>query len=831
MCRSPWRVLALTLVAFAGCVLPEPDVDAFDVGGARQAVSSASSMFVRQGSKKCLDVAGGTDDGMRLVQWSCHGGANQSFRIEPIGGGAVRLVDQNSQKCVDVKQSGSADGTPIQIWGCNGTGAQSFAIEDAGNGYKRIRNTLSNKCVDVNHQSNDDGATVQLWSCNGSSAQNFQIVAHAGDAGDAGGTLSTSLSGSLLTMTTGSVRVEYDLSTGTADFLYGGMKRIAAFYAGVQLTRYITSRDYAERSYTVSNNQVVVTSRGDGLPTMQQLFNFDGGHRFLTRVVLLGDNLSTHWIAPLVMSTKGGLDIGSYDDARLLWVPFDNDAWVSYNAASINDRGTSFEVAAFYDNASRNGIVVGSVLHDTWKTGVYYDGSNNRLDALNVFGGVSDATWTHDAVPHAEVTGNALYSPMVFVGYGPDFRDLLEEYADVNAFYENKLSWSGGVPFGWNSWGKIQSALSYDKAIQVSDFFRNALQGSDFQNQGTVYINLDSYWDNLSEAQLAQFVAHARSNGQKAGIYWAPFADWGSYARQVEGSSYNYEQIWLRDGQGKPIQLDGATAVDPTHPGTKQRIDYYIDRFKRLGFEYVKLDFLTHGALESTVRYSSSARTGIQAYNEGMRYVRDRIAGSMFISESIAPLFPHQYAHARRVSCDTYGAARGFASSEYELNSASYGFWMSGRLYQYNDPDYSVLEGFSPAENMTRVIATAISGTVFLNGDDLTSSNAQALARTYLTNSRINAVARMGRAFRPVEGNTGTKPSELFILQDGGSTYVAVFNFGGKGVSKTVDFARLGLDGSRVYNVTDLWTGQSWSARGDTQVVLDKDFARLLRLE
>ena len=406
MCRSPWRLLAFALLYLVGCAGPEADSESLlELGAVSQAVTTtARSMFVRQGSQKCLDVAGGSADGMKLVQWSCHGGANQFFRIEPLGGGAVRLVDQNSQKCVDVQESGSADGTPIQIWSCNGTGAQSFAIEDAGSGGKRLRNTLSNKCVDVNRQSNADGATVQLWTCNGSSAQNFQIVAHASDRGDAGGALSTSLSGALLTMTTGNVRVEYDLRAGTADFLYGGVKRIAAFYAGVQLDRYITSRDYAERSYTVSEHQVVVTSRGQGLPTMQQLFNFDGGHRFLTRVVLLGESLSTNWIAPLVMSTQGGVDLGSSDDARLLWVPFDNDAWVSYNAASIHDRGTSYEVAAFYDNSSRNGIVVGSVLHDTWKTGVYYDGSNHRLDALTVFGGASDGTWTHDVLPHAPVT-------------------------------------------------------------------------------------------------------------------------------------------------------------------------------------------------------------------------------------------------------------------------------------------------------------------------------------------------------------------------------------------------------------------------------------------
>jgi hypothetical protein len=278
------------------------------------------------------------------------------------------------------------------------------------------------------------------------------------------------------------------------------------------------------------------------------------------------------------------------------------------------------------------------------------------------------------------------------------------------------------------------------------------------------------------------------------------------------------------------MELDGAYAVDPTHPGTKDRIDYYIDRFKNLGFEYIKLDFLAHGALESVARHDPNAKTGIQAYNQGMAYLRDRIAGTMFISESIAPLFPYQYAHARRVSCDTYGAATGFASSQYELNSASYGWWLSGRLYQYNDPDGMVFEGFSANENMTRLLSAVVSGTVFLDGDDLTGSTGQALARTYLTNRRINDVARLGRSFRPVEGNTGTNPSELLVLNHGSGSYLAVFNFSGNRVTKSINLSRAGLSGARAYAVTDLWTGESWTAQGTVNVAVDGDFARLLEL-
>jgi hypothetical protein len=430
------------------------------------------------------------------------------------------------------------------------------------------------------------------------------------------------------------------------------------------------------------------------------------------------------------------------------------------------------------------------------------------------------------------VKGAVVQSPVMFVGYSADWRDALEEYANANLAYQPELAWSAGVPFGWNSWGELKTNISYDAAVGVSDYIRQNLQEAGFSDDGAVYVNLDSYWDNLSSAQLDAFVAHCHANGQKAGIYWAPFVDWGESAtRQVEGTSYVYGDIWLKDGSGKPIALDGAYAIDPTHPGTKGRIDTFIDMFKSKGFEYVKLDFLTHGALESSVRSDPKVQTGVQAYNQGMQYIVSRIAGTMFISESISPLFPYGYAHARRVACDAFGAAVGSMSAEYEMNSASYGFWMSGRLYPFNDPDEMVFDGFTPSDNMTRLISAVVSGTVFLDGDDLTRASAQALARAYLTNGRINTVARLGKAFRPVEGNTGTNPSNVLVLFDGTTSYLAVFNYGTSAVTETIDLARAGLDKARTYAVSDLWSGAASTATGMLSVSLDAESAKLFALQ
>jgi hypothetical protein len=62
-------------------------------------------------------------------------------------------------------------------------------------------------------------------------------------------------------------------------------------------------------------------------------------------------------------------------------VPFANDGFVRYNAMPINNSGTSYEVGAFYDNTSRNGLVVGSVTHDTWKTGIFFLRDEQQAEA------------------------------------------------------------------------------------------------------------------------------------------------------------------------------------------------------------------------------------------------------------------------------------------------------------------------------------------------------------------------------------------------------------------------------------------------------------------
>src|SRR5258707_11880373 len=94
--------------------------------------------------------------------------------------------------------------------------------------------------------------------------------------------------GNLLEMTNVNVRLEYDLSTGRANFYWQNSLKISGFYSGVGLATYITGNLYSNRVWTVTNNEVDIVLTGNNLPTMKQVFILDQDNSFLTRLDVMG---------------------------------------------------------------------------------------------------------------------------------------------------------------------------------------------------------------------------------------------------------------------------------------------------------------------------------------------------------------------------------------------------------------------------------------------------------------------------------------------------------------------------------------------------------------
>jgi len=604
--------------------------------------------------------------------------------------------------------------------------------------------------------------------------------------------------------------------TGKADLLFRGkplvMQTQPSFIESGERTfiEEMKSHEITDSLFsdaTGKGMKVVITARtSDNRILLKQNYYLYEGQDFFTTDFSIesSQELVSNYMAPLLTTVP--LELLPAGTNNSVWVPFDNDKWVRYQSLNFGIPLAGYEVAALINQETREGFVTGSMEHNVWKTGIRATTSaGNKLERLEIFGGVT-SNETRDVLDHGAVKNHKIKSPRIFTGYFEDWRRGMETYADATETLAPRLPWSKGKPFCWNSWGAIQTKLSYKNATEVSQYFADKLQNNNFQNDSTVYIGLDSYWDNISYSDIFRFVRETKARGQNAGIYWTPFVDWAKNPnRLVEGTTdVYYRDIYLY-ANGKPQEIAGAWAVDPTHPATKSRINLYLNRFLAQGFTFLKLDFMTHGSLESDHYYDAEVQTGIQAYNQGLQYIVDYLDGRMFLNFSISPLFPSQYGHGRRIACDAYAS---IDNTEYTLNSLTYGWWLD-HLYTFNDADNVVLNGVSSGENRARVTSSVITG-LFCSGDDFSESgysSAKLRAETYLTNVEVNRVARLTKAFSPVEAANGNNAADVFSTQLADTLYLAIFNYTTTSGDKPVDFKRVGLEPGMSYIVLDLWNG------------------------
>ena len=489
-------------------------------------------------------------------------------------------------------------------------------------------------------------------------------------------------------------------------------------------------------------------------------------------------------------------------------MPYDNDKWIRYaSSARTGDSLRSYEVTCVYDAESRQGLVAGAIEHDTWKNAVELtDGRRG----MKLYSGVADEL-TRDVKGHGAVRSARPRSAVMMLGRFDDWRDGMELFAGLNALTTPPRRWKHAVPVGWNSWGALQFGVNHDNATEVATFLADSLMPRSFHNaDGLIYTGLDSGWDSFKEAELKDFADRCKAMHQVPCIYWTPFTDWAKNPeRQVDAMpEYKYKDIYLY-ADGKPQELDGAYAIDPTHPAVRAMMEKTARLFRRCGYRYVKMDFMTHGRMEADSWYCKDITTGTQAYNYGMHLI-DSIFSDMYINLSISPLFPAQYAQSRRIACDAWNRIK---DTEYTMNALTWGWWLD-RVYSYNDADHVVLRDATEGENRARVTSAVITG-MFITGDDFSSkgdSTAKARAVSMLANERVNALID-GRAFRPLNADDDRSEHMFVRAEQDGRVCLAVFNYGDKAVTFSLPVERLPLKKGTEYKVQELWSGETVDSR------------------
>jgi alpha-galactosidase len=634
--------------------------------------------------------------------------------------------------------------------------------------------------------------------------------------------------------------IEYDLKKGVYTVYKDKNATFLNVSASLKLNgKILSSKDYQSRVYSKTDItdgfgkgiKYVITLSGNNLAPIKQVFYTYLNHEyFLTQIEVVGKGLETNSITPF----SGGIPAVN-GDARSIFVPFDNDTFIRYDAKPFVAPLTnmSAEVGAVYDNTTRNGFIAGSVEHEVWKTGIRSTAKKDSGNLIDVWSGYAEESVTRDNIAHGTISGDIIRSPKILIGYFTDWRNGLEEYAKANRIAEPPFvfNWTKPTPVGWNSWGVMQEKLTYEKATKVADFFADSLKA--FRTGNTAFIDLDSYWDFMLKggldgdySKLKEFADYCKSKGLQPGVYWAPFTDWGwkdGPNRKVQGSNYTYGEIWTKVGNSYH-DIDGARAIDPTHPGTRDHIDLVIWKLKQCGFKMIKIDFLGHATAESTHFYDPTVTTGMQAYRKGMEYLISKLGDQMLIYAAISPsLATGRYVHTRRIACDAFKTIK---DTQYTLNSVSYGWWQTF-LYNYVDADHVVLSTESEGANRARMLSSVITGT-FITGDDFSVHGPWSdRAKAWYQNKELIKVVENGKAFEPVEGNTGQNASEMFTRKIGNDIYLAVFNYSNEPKEFTIDAKRVGLPAQKEYIVSEILKGN----KANMNIKIDAADAALYKFE
>ena len=523
-------------------------------------------------------------------------------------------------------------------------------------------------------------------------------------------------------------------------------------------------------------------------------------------------------------------------DQRMLLVPYDNDMWVRYEETPLRPGRRSYDVTAIFDPDTREGLLVGALDHDLWKNAIACGFTDAR--SIRAFCGAADAC-THDSLPHGCVRGKRVGSARFILHWCDDIRHGLEQFGDLCAELHPPLPWTGGVPFGFNTYSGLGARLSLDAWQTAGDLIHELPSFHD--EQGATYINLDGSFG-LDQARIAQMVKAFHARGQKVGTYCAPFVGHPKLGldRVIDpDSGTTLRDLLLCDAQGRPLPAcDNLMPLDCTHPLWEKYARDLMKKVVDMDFDYLKIDFLSHGATEGHF-YDASIPTGRAALNRAYQILLDELSRAkhpIFISLSIAPLFPAGYGHARRCCCDSFGHVE---DTHYVLNALTFGWWESGRLYHFNDPDHialyrSEIDGRAPTtleEARSRYNAAAISGTVMLLSDDfgpdsLHAAPSIARARALADQPAINALARLGRAFTPVELHDDS--TAVFTLKADDGWYIACFNFCTTPQTVQVLASRADLPDSGT--LTDLNRQISWSFRDTLTCALPPMASAILKM-
>jgi alpha-galactosidase len=425
------------------------------------------------------------------------------------------------------------------------------------------------------------------------------------------------------------------------------------------------------------------------------------------------------------------------------------------------------------------------------------------------------AASTGEGVPVA--AGETYAGERLWLGLDDAYSDGLAVWAE-RAGREMQAPVPAPVGSGWCSW------YHYFTGVRSSDIEENVRRLGDYRGVLDVVQIDDGFQARVGDwlepdadfpGGVAPLAAVIRDAGFGAGLWLAPFL-----ASRSSKLAANHPEWLLRDGRGRPVfalvhtQWHGRWihALDPTHPEVISWLGDLVRSVRRMGFDYLKLDFLYAGALAGA-RHDPGARSA-EAYRRGLASLRDALGDDGFLVGCGAPLGPSiGLVDAMRIGPDVaphWGGGwvdrvlgvRAGPSARNSIHNVLARSALHQRLWQ-NDPDCVLLRDddtrLSAREVESVAGAVAISGGLVVASDDMARvgpERAELLARL------LPPLGDAPQASAPSEGGEGEVPDELWQRLPDAAVLLYRVNLGARPLGRGVDPAHYGLDGPvRVYDV------------------------------
>lgn len=236
--------------------------------------------------------------------------------------------------------------------------------------------------------------------------------------------------------------------------------------------------------------------------------------------------------------------------------------------------------------------------------------------------------------------GETASSEILAIMSGTDGHDLLRRFADVWAKRMHART-QMKTPVGWCSW------YYYFAKVREEDIFENidfiAAYKDDYPLR---YIQLDAGYESAGgdwltcnekfPHGLGNLAIQIRKRGFIPALWIAPFiANENSILRK------EHPEWMIHDADGKIItEYQTAAVLDGTHPGVQKHFREMFAEIRKLGFDYIKLDYMfLASAMRHGVLYDPHA-TRAQALRRGLAAIREGFGDDGYILGCGVPFGP-----------------------------------------------------------------------------------------------------------------------------------------------------------------------------------------------